>query len=164
MLALAIVMLVDTMCHVVYFRKSLNEKNEYYKTKLEDVRPLIYYAGDPICGYAPGYYSAPVIDYQYYSAKAEYDNASLNPFIKSISKETYLFVDALCVDYDGKRGYIWLRWIKRNSDKTPAKKEEGYRELWFIERDDTRWKVVNIESGIDGRRWLWRKNDKEDWE
>lgn len=166
MLTLTTVMLVDTMCHAVYYGKNLNEKNNNYKTKLEDVRPLIYYAGDPICGYNSTHenYPVPLIDYQYYSTKAEYDNVSLHPFIRSIGKETYLFVDALCVDHDEKRGYIWIRWITRHSNKRPTKTEEGRRELWFIEKDNMGWKVVNIESGIDGRRWLWREDDEEEWE
>ena len=37
-------------------------------------------------------------------------------------------------------------------------------DLWFITKEGLQWKVEFIDSGLDGRRWLWRDKEENEWD
>ncbi len=135
------------------------------KEKMEQcraVQPLIHYAGAIIGGYVfPQDKDEYLTIYdQSFSIKSHYatqkdKNNQGNEDDKWKGLTADIHVKKL--EHDGQRGWIW---VELGSGGPPGENLD----LWFITKEGLQWKVEFIDSGLDGRRWLWRDNEDDEWD
>ena len=151
---LTLIMLVDVVGHSADYVISKQEEKKEYKEKYSEVMPLVYYVGGILGSYSfvPEDSSLAIYDQlsycRYYS-----DSLNFQKFNEEKPTSMHVQLDVIHIDHDGKRGYVW---VDGGSTFEPGGSSGGILDLWFIEKDGWRWNVVDIDGGIDGRRWLWR--------
>lgn len=155
---LTLIMLVDVLGHsTAYIIRKQEEKKEY-KEKYLEVMPLVYYVGGILGSYTFVSQDSSLAVYDQLSYCRYYsDSKNLQKYNEDKPTSMHVQIDVLHTDHDGKRGYVW---VDGGSTFEPGGASGEILDLWFIEKDGWRWKVINIDGGIYGRRWLWRGDGK----